>query len=116
MKPSSLRQWATLILQVCAGQLTATEAARQLGVSRKTYYQWEARALRSLMQGLQPGRPGRPRAGPSPEIRRLRQKIKNLEQQLETTEQVARLRQIVAQIKAPLTRAKKGGSSKRSST
>jgi hypothetical protein len=60
MKPSSLRQWATLILQVCAGQLTATEAARQLGVSRKTYYQWEARALRSLMQGLRPGRPGRP--------------------------------------------------------
>lgn len=112
---STLRQWATLILQVRAGQLTATEAARQLGVSRKTYYQWEARALRSLMQGLRPGRPGRPRAGPSPEIRRLRQRIKNLEQQLETTEQVARLRQIVAQMKAPLTRAKKGGSSKRSS-
>jgi transposase len=111
---TSLRQGATLILQVRAGQLTATEAARQMGVSRKTYYQWERRALRGLMQGLQPGQPGRPRAGPSPEVRRLRQKVKALEQQLETTEQVARLRQIVAQMKTPLPRAKKGASSKRS--
>jgi DNA-binding XRE family transcriptional regulator len=36
---------AEIIVQVQSGQLTATEAARQLGVSRKTYYQWERRAL-----------------------------------------------------------------------
>jgi transposase len=112
--PTSIRHWATLILQVRAGQLTATEAARQMGVSRKTYYQWERRALRGLIQGLQPGRTGRPRAGPSPEVQRLRQKVKTLEQQLETTEAVARLRQIVAQLHRPQPRAKKGASSKRS--
>jgi DNA-binding XRE family transcriptional regulator len=112
--PTSLRQWATLILQVRAGQLTATEAARQLRVSRKTYYQWERRALRGLLQALRLGRPGRPRSGPSLEVQRLRRKVKTLEQRLATAEQVARLRQILAQLKAPLPRAKKGGSSKRS--
>jgi transposase-like protein len=109
-----VRQWAALILQVRSGQLTASDAARQMGISRKTYYQWERRALQGLMQGLQPGRPGRPRARPSSEVQRLRQKVKTLEQQLETTEQVARLRQIVAQLHQPQPRAKKRGSSKRS--
>ncbi len=112
--PNSVRQWATLILQVRAGQLTATEAARQMGVSRKTYYQWERRALQGLMQGLHPGQPGRPRAGPSPEIQRLQERIQTLEQQLEKTEQVARLRQLLAQAKQPQSRTKKGASSKRS--
>jgi transposase len=109
-----VRQWAALILQVRAGQLTASDAARQMGISRKTYYQWERRALQGLMQGLQPGQPGRPRARPSSEVQRLRHKVKTLEQQLETTEQVARLRQIVAQLHQPQPRAKKGASSKRS--
>jgi transposase len=113
--PASLRQRASLILQVQAGQLTATAAARQMGVSRKTYYQWEQRALQSLMSALQPGQPGRPRSAPSPEIQQLQQRIHALEQQLETTEKVARLREILALAKPPQPRAKKGGSSKRSS-
>lgn len=114
MNSTKIRHWATLILQVRAGQLTAAAAARQMGVSRKTYYQWERRALQGLMQGLHTGPAGRPRSGPSPEVQRLRQKVKSLEQKLETTEQVARLRQIVGQLRQPLPRAKKGGSCKRS--
>jgi transposase len=113
--PATLRQWASLILQVQADQITATEAARQMGVSRKTYYQWEQRALQSLMDALQPGQPGRPRSAPSPQIQQLQQRIQTLEQQLETTEQVARLRELLVKAKAPQPRAKKGGSSKRSS-
>ena len=113
---TAVRQWASLILQVQAGQLTATQAARQMGISRKTYYQWEQRALQGLMEGLQRGKPGRPQVGPSPEIQRLQQRIQRLEQQLETTEQVAHLRQLLIQTKQPQPRAKKGGSSKRSSS
>jgi len=33
--------------------MTATEAAKQLGVSRKTYYKWEQRGLEALLDGLQ---------------------------------------------------------------
>ena len=46
------RQRASLILQVQAGQLSATQAAQSLGVSRKTYYQWERRALQGMVDQL----------------------------------------------------------------
>lgn len=39
------RRRAQLIMQVQNGLLSAQEAARQLRISRKTYYKWERRAL-----------------------------------------------------------------------
>jgi DNA-binding XRE family transcriptional regulator len=33
--------------------MTATEAAKVLGISRKTYYKWEQRGLAALLGGLQ---------------------------------------------------------------
>ena len=35
------RERASIILQVRSVALTATEGAERLGVSRKTYYEWE---------------------------------------------------------------------------
>jgi len=51
---------AEVIMKVRCGLLTAKQAACQLGVSRKTYYKWEERALSALLSSLtdQPG--GRP--------------------------------------------------------
>lgn len=109
------RQRATLILQVQSGQLTASEAARQLGMSRKTYYQWEKRALQGLMQGLEPGSPGRLSTQPSREVAQLRRKVQELEQKLEKTEKVARLRELIGDLKKTKPTVKKGRSSKRSS-
>jgi len=109
------RQRATLILQVQSGQTTASEAARQLGMSRKTYYQWEKRALQGLMGGLEPGLPGRPSTAPSLEVQQLRRKVQELEQKLEQTEQVARLRELIGDLKKTRPTAKKGISSKGSS-
>ena len=51
---------AELIIMVRSGQITAAEAARRLGVSRKTYYEWENRALHAMMMSLQDRIPGRP--------------------------------------------------------
>jgi len=53
-----------LIIQVRTGQLTATAAAQQLGVSRKTFYVWENRALAAVTQALETGVAGRPAAAP----------------------------------------------------
>ena len=53
-------QRAQLIMQVRCGLMTASEAARQLGVSRKTYYKWEQRGLSLLLNGLSDQRSGRP--------------------------------------------------------
>ena len=46
------RQRAQLIMQVRSGVLSAQEAARQLGISRKTYYKWERRALAAMVEAL----------------------------------------------------------------
>jgi len=44
MEPDPMaQQRANLIIQVRSNQLTAVEAARQMGISRKTYYKWENR-------------------------------------------------------------------------
>ena len=48
-------------MKVQAGLLTATEGAKQLGVSRKTYYELETKALSGMMQAIHPGRTGRPK-------------------------------------------------------
>lgn len=109
------KQRAALILQVQSGQLTASQAARQLGMSRKTYYQWEKRALQGLLQGLEPGNPGRPASRPSREAQQLRRKVEQLEAKLEATEKVARLRELISQAKRTKPTAKRGRSSKRSS-
>ena len=78
---------AQLILQVRAGSLTATAAARQLGISRKTYYQWEARGLQGLVAALQPGQAGRPLSPPETEQQRLAQENQRLQQELEAVHQ-----------------------------
>ena len=54
------RQRAEMIMKVRCGLMTASQAARQLGVSRKTYYKWEARGLSALLGSLEDQRAGRP--------------------------------------------------------
>ena len=48
------------ILEQMAGRMTSTEAAGQLGVSRKTFYEWREKALRGMEEALRDGEPGRP--------------------------------------------------------
>ena len=99
------RQRALLILQVRAGQLTATQAARLLGVSRKTYYQWEARGLQGMMAQLEDQPPGRPAHPSEPQLQRLQAQLRQAQQELEQTRQVQALRELLD--RAPPTRAKK---------
>jgi hypothetical protein len=54
------RKRMAVILQVEAGLMTATDGARELGISRQAYYEWADRALTS-MEGALADRPnGRP--------------------------------------------------------
>ena len=89
-----------MILQVRAGQITATEAAKRLGISRKTYYQWEQRALSGMLAGLENGNPGRPPAAkPDPQISQLKEKVAELEDRLKVMAQVHELRSMLEQIR-----------------
>lgn len=55
---------AQVILQVLSGQLGATAAAEQLGISVQRVYQLRDKAQAALTAACEPAQPGRPRAEP----------------------------------------------------
>lgn len=79
---SLARERATLIVQVQSGRLTAVEAARRLGVSRKTYYKWEQRALEAMVGALRDKAGGRPAKERDAERERLQGEVQNLQEEL----------------------------------
>jgi len=91
------RRRAQIIVQVQSGQLTATEAARRLGVSRKTYYQWERRALGGMIEALQDKEGGRPSKPHDEQKEVLKKRLEDLEERERIREQVERIRSVAAQ-------------------
>lgn len=96
MSPSQLR--ASLILQVRAGQLTAQQAAQQLGISRQAFYKWEKRALKALLNALQDQPPGRPKGPADPEKDQLKSRVEELERKVQLYEQREQLRALLKQM------------------
>ena len=86
---------ANVIMRVQSGLLTATDAARELGVSRKTYYQWEHRALSALAQTLKDRPGGRPKRRVDPEKETLKKRVEDLEAQERVRGQVERIREML---------------------
>jgi predicted ArsR family transcriptional regulator len=95
MNPKA-RQRAELIFQVRSGQMTASQAAKTLGISRQAYYQWERRALQALMRAVEDQPSGRPKSPIDPEKQKLNDRVKQLEQQVLQYEQRDQLRQILS--------------------
>jgi transposase len=91
------RQRAQLIMQVRSGLLSAQEAARQLGISRKTYYKWERRALAAMVEALGNRERGRPPLPSDPEKEALQRQTQELQAKLQVLEQTARIRQALEQ-------------------
>jgi hypothetical protein len=81
MLEEKARKWAEKIIAVRSGKITATEAARELSVSRKTYYEKENRALAALAEALQDQPAGRPGQAPDEEKMVLQKKVKTLEEE-----------------------------------
>ena len=98
MTPSELR--ASLILQVRTGQITAQEAARQLGISRQAFYKWEKRGLEALLNALQDQPPGRPKGTTDPEKDQLKSRVEQLERQVRLYEQRDNLRTLLKQMES----------------
>ena len=103
------RKRASVILQVRSGKITATEGARQLGVSRKTYYQWERRGLEGMMHSLEEQEAGRPEEKIDPEQKKQARRIQELEKELEAATQVAEVRAFLLDIRKKNERLKKKG-------
>ena len=89
------RQRAELIFKVRSGQMTATEAAQTLGISRQQYYQWEQRALMALLSALEDQPAGRPKTPTDPEKEKLQRRVQQLEQEAQRQQQREQLRQLL---------------------
>jgi len=90
------RERASIILQVRSGALTATEGAERLGVSRKTYYEWEDRALKAMARALENHAPGRPSLPLDSEKEDLQRKVQDLEKRLYLAEKTIEVKDLLS--------------------
>jgi transposase len=90
------RERALVILRVRSGALTAKQGAQALGVSRKTYYEWEERALKAMALALENRVAGRPSVSTDEEKERLRQRIREMEKKLDLAEKTLEVKELLA--------------------
>ena len=90
------RERASIILQVRSGALTATEGAERLGISRKTYYEWEDRALGAMAEALENHRPGKPSVPLDAEKEELQRKVRDLEKKLDLAEKTIEVKDLLS--------------------
>jgi len=90
------RERASIILQVRSGALTATEGAERLGISRKTYYEWEDRALRAMALALENHAPGKPPVPLDTEKEELQGKVRDLEKKLDLAEKTIEVKEMLS--------------------
>lgn len=76
------RERLRAILEQLGGRLTSAQAAGQLGVSRKTFYEWREKALRGMEEALRDGEPGRPLESTDPEKEDLRERQRELQREI----------------------------------
>jgi transposase len=89
------RERALVILQVRSGALTAKEGAKLLGVSRKTYYEWEEKSLKAMALALENHPAGRPPVPVDEEKETLRERIQELEKKLDVAKQTTKVREFL---------------------
>jgi transposase len=90
------RERALVILQVRSGALTAKEGAKLLGVSRKTYYEWEEKSLKAMSLALENRPSGRPPLTLDPEKEALRERVRELEKKLDLAEKTIEVKELLA--------------------
>ena len=89
------RERALVILQVHEGTITAKQGAQLLGVSRKTYYEWEEKSLKAMAQALENHAAGRPPAPIDLEKETLREQIRELEKKLDLAEKTIEVKELL---------------------
>ncbi len=107
------RKRAAVIFAVRSGQITAEEGARRLGVSRKTYYDWENRALQAMTGALENRAPGRPDTPKDEEKECMQEKITELENKLFVAEKTVEVRDMLHAYELHNARAKKESEEKK---
>jgi transposase len=99
-KQEKAKARAAVILRVRSGAITATQGAEILGVSRKTYYQWEQRGLQGMMQELTDEEPGRPEEPSDPHQEAMEKENTTLKARITELEQVSEIRAVMRELDA----------------
>ena len=89
---------AEIIMKVRNGELTATEGANELGVSRKTYYEWEQKGLEALLSALRNKEPGRPINKVDSEKDDLEKENERLKTEIEVANAKIRIKELMAEL------------------
>ena len=101
---ASARNRAEIIMKVRCGLMTATDAAKVLGVSRKTYYKWEQRGLAALLGGLQDQSAGRKE---KPELARREEELEKQLGQVKREKEILQKKMALREITHQLASAKR---------
>jgi transposase len=99
----TMRLRAELIMKVRCGLITAAQAADRLGVSRKTYYKWEQRGLRALLDGVADQSPGRPSRPSDDHHQALERQLSEAMTQVELLNHKLALKDVLMDLKLPTT-------------
>jgi transposase-like protein len=83
------------ILEVLAGRLNVTQAALELGISRKTFYEWQERALSAMREALRDRPGGRPPQPVDPEKEHLQATVETLEKERRVLEGRLRIQEAI---------------------
>ena len=89
------RRRALVILKVRSRVLTATQGAELLGVSRKTYYEWEEKSLKAMALALENQPAGRPPSPVDEEKEALRERVRELEKKLDVAEKTIEVKELL---------------------
>ena len=93
------RKRAELIMKVRCGLMSASQAAAELGVSRKTYYKWERKGLAGLLESVRDRPAGRHRQAPSSRQTELEQQLEQMRRENELLRHRMTLKDIAAELK-----------------
>jgi hypothetical protein len=104
------RQIVVVVLETLSGELGTSEAADKLGVSLSRYYQLETRALKGLLEAVEPRARG-PQKTPEKEIQALQAENAQLQKELRRHQALLRAAQRSVGLLSP--RSKKTSSQKR---
>lgn len=104
------RQRASVVFAVRSGQITAEEGARRLGVSRKTYYEWENRALQAMTEAMEERPAGRPALPSDAEKEELKARVQALEHQLTMAKKTVEVKELLHAYEMQCEKEKRRGS------
>jgi transposase len=98
-KSQLARKRAGIIMKVNCGLMTAAQAARELNVSRKTYYKWEKKGLSALLGSVTDQQAGRPDRTEDKEQELLKQQLEQAMKENALLERRMFLKDLLSDIK-----------------